>query len=303
MKNIFIALSFVVFASSALAEQKDSNGGSGVAAEFIEAAHDLIERLAVTPVAGVDSQALKIAINETKVVTKKNLTLRGDAVDAINYPKRKLIEVSVTRWNKLALTPWVKLQLAFHEYLGILGIDDTGYKISRQIFNSDLCDRTPALVRAIEKTIHRTCDEVTLRDLSYITDLTVSKLEMFNPSDFKDMMFLARLKVITQLPQITITKEFTKLLPAIFTLDVSADEVVVEPGAFINSTLSFLELSNVKLKEGSLKGLKAEIVLITNIPQHSLIENLEAEFATEDYACSADDNSKPGLFTLACQKI
>ena len=303
MKNIFIALSLFLFASIAIAEQKDSNGGSGVAAEFMEAAHGLIARLYSKPIAEVDLKSFAAAVAETKVVPKKSLKLRGDAVDAINYPSRKLIEVSVLRWNKLTMTPWVKQQLVFHEYLGILGIDDTGYKVSRQILNSDLCSRTPGLIRSIEGTIRRNCDEITLKDLSYITDLIVTKLELFKASDFRDMMFMRRLQIISELPLITINKEFTKLLPAIFSLDVEAKEVVIVPGAFENSTLTFLQVANPQLIRGSLRGLRAEILMFTYIPNKNLIEKLEEELATEDYSCSTTDSSVPNFFNLACQKI
>lgn len=301
MKLLIVLMSFL--ASTAFAGIKDGGGGSGVAAEFVELAHDLEKRLESKSIPGVDVEAFRKAVNETKVITKRNLKLRGATVDAINYPGLKLIEVSVTRWNKLTKTPWVKLQIVFHEYLGILQIDDSNYQISRQILNSDLCNRTPGIVAAVETAVRRSCDQVTLHDLSYVTDLTIRELDRFKASDFKDLTFLARLEINSEILNITIDRELTKNLPALFTLMVTTPQTVVEPGAFVNSTLSFLQLANPQLRKGSLRGLKAEIVMFTNVPGEAAALKLQEALATEDYACSADENATRGVFTLGCQKI
>ena len=308
MKNILIA-AITLFLLSACTEQKleqkDSNGGSGVESEFVEAAKSLIQRLKQKPIEGVDVTAFEAVVAQSKIVIKKDLDLRGRSVDAINYPALKLIEVSVSRWNSLANTPWVKLQLVFHEYLGLLGIDDTNYRVSRNILSSDACNRSAAVVAAIETELRRSCDEVTLKDLSLVTRLAISKLEKLVLSDFKDLQNLGKLEINSEIPSLELTPEFLKLLPKLFNLDVVAREIIVKPLTFANSRNDFkyLRLENPRLEEYGIKGLKAQIVLFEGVAGGHITSELEKALNHESYACGRVADDVPETFTLACQKF
>jgi hypothetical protein len=57
----------------------------------------------------------------------------GMKVDALNYPKLKLIRFNYGRTFTTMMAPRQGLQLLVHEYLGIAGVDDRDYSVSEKI--------------------------------------------------------------------------------------------------------------------------------------------------------------------------
>jgi hypothetical protein len=57
----------------------------------------------------------------------------GMKVDALNYPKLKLIRINYPRAFLVMMAPRTSLQLIVHEFLGIAGIDDHDYSVSQRV--------------------------------------------------------------------------------------------------------------------------------------------------------------------------
>jgi hypothetical protein len=104
------------------------NGGDSYAQEFVAIGRDFLDRLRAAPDPAIPLQRLSDAVENTSVITKDKLELRGAEVDAINYPGSKRIELNRARWKETGEKE--KSSLALHEYLGIAGIDDSRYAVS-----------------------------------------------------------------------------------------------------------------------------------------------------------------------------
>ncbi|HVK62424.1 MAG TPA: hypothetical protein VM432_12780 [Bdellovibrionales bacterium] len=140
MKTAILALLFVVTFSTpvvASAGHESGNGGDAVASEFIITAVDLVDRIRDVGETRVRFGALLNAIATTEVHSVDDaLSLEnGLVVDALNFPKRKLILVNRARWQSLDSSSQLvaRLVLVLHEYLGIMGIPDRQYRVSRTI--------------------------------------------------------------------------------------------------------------------------------------------------------------------------
>jgi hypothetical protein len=112
----------------ALAGNELGNGGDSFAQEFISLGRSLVEQLKAKPDPKISEDALAAVVESTSVVTKDSLDLRGNEVDAINYPEAKRIELSRSRWQ--GYDQHQKVSLVLHEYLGISRVDDSSYQIS-----------------------------------------------------------------------------------------------------------------------------------------------------------------------------
>lgn len=111
-----------------------SNGGDSVAAEFTKVGRHIVEILRTQVNAAVSSEQFAQAVSTTLVASKDRTILRGNEVDAINYPSERRIEVSRIRWLENKDLVRRRYVLVMHEYLGILGIDDSRYQISENLF-------------------------------------------------------------------------------------------------------------------------------------------------------------------------
>lgn len=114
-----------------------SGGGDQYAAEFVQTGHFIVEWLKSTKVPQLDpritADAFEAAVNTTTVgTTDQPLVLDGATKDAINYPSERRIVISRDAWTRAA-TAYERNLLVFHEYLGIMGIDDSSYQNSRMI--------------------------------------------------------------------------------------------------------------------------------------------------------------------------
>jgi hypothetical protein len=112
-----------------------SGGGSGSAAEFSDIGYKAVKVLGTIPKFPVKGGDFEAAVKSTHVefVDQVLHDPNGLVVDALNYPDQKLIRVNLQRWLALAKSPADKYQLVVHEYLGILRIDDSGYRVSNLV--------------------------------------------------------------------------------------------------------------------------------------------------------------------------
>ena len=119
------------------AQQGGVGGGDSAELEFKAMGQGLAQRL--TKDLGsffpeVSTTAFSQAVKDTKVVmTSLELMLDGSPRDALNFPSEHKIEVNRQKWIKL--TPAKKASLAFHEYLGIMGLEHEDYSISDRLLS------------------------------------------------------------------------------------------------------------------------------------------------------------------------
>jgi len=137
MRFLALLMLFVLMVPPALASEghDQGNGGDLYAAEFVEAGERVLNLLRNNNSKDVDTAALELAVKRTKVEsTDKELRLGGLPKDAINYPSQGRIIFNRDRWIKLDAGQ--KPVLVLHEYLGILGLEDASYAISRRIIGA-----------------------------------------------------------------------------------------------------------------------------------------------------------------------
>jgi hypothetical protein len=78
----------------------------------------------------LSATTLKTTVQNTLVYSSEEdqVKLRGQIVDAINYPESKKIILNRTRWREAVLSD--KLKLVLHEYFGIIGVERDTYTAS-----------------------------------------------------------------------------------------------------------------------------------------------------------------------------
>ncbi|MGE0614230.1 MAG: hypothetical protein AB7P04_01205 [Bacteriovoracia bacterium] len=118
------------------------NGGDAYSQEFISLGGSLAARwheLGFTEALPVKQEAFQSATEKVRVIsTEEKLILRGEEVDAINYPLCKegetpethpcgKIRLNRSRWDALKDRRHRKVALVLHEYLGTLGTDETRF--------------------------------------------------------------------------------------------------------------------------------------------------------------------------------
>ncbi|WP_413557582.1 hypothetical protein [Bdellovibrio sp. HCB209] len=115
------------------------NAGDSFAAEFIMTAKDLVQHLKTLP--STELKGFKIetfigAIETTTVRSEQVLYYEdGREVEGINKPEQKLILINRRMWreNRVETETLHRYTFVLHEYLWIMGIDDTQYKVSAPI--------------------------------------------------------------------------------------------------------------------------------------------------------------------------
>lgn len=142
MKNLIVAAALMLTgASPALAGFDSGNAGDALSAEFIYTGRDVLQRLELAAAAGkpiYDTKKLRAVMETTEVVSKEKVELDGKERDAVNYPSRKLIEISRPRWKEYRKTSetHARLKIVLHEYLWMTGTDDTNYVKSEPIIRA-----------------------------------------------------------------------------------------------------------------------------------------------------------------------
>lgn len=139
-----VLLAFVAapLVAHAQASGKEGNGGHPVALEFVQRALAVVQlieeesdllpadfaRIPPTELREALSSAVVEVVNDNCV---PQLLPDGSCRAAINYPARKLIRVSAPAWA--GTSGDLQSALAFHEYLGLIGIEKSVYYISAQL--------------------------------------------------------------------------------------------------------------------------------------------------------------------------
>ena len=122
-------------ADLAYAGNESSGGGDPAELEFVSIGQGLMNGIkergdGALPL--IDLSSFQVAVERTTVSMKRSpLFLNGIERTAINHPKDLAIEVNRSEW--LRLKPVDKVALAFHEYLGIAGIEHDIYAVSSQL--------------------------------------------------------------------------------------------------------------------------------------------------------------------------
>jgi hypothetical protein len=167
------------------------NGGDEYAKSFIDMGLDIAESLAQHPLPGVKAEELVEAIHKTLVNSQEQLVLRGDEVDAINDPSMSPPRILISRksWDRMEAAPHRRAFLVLHEYLGIMGIDDSRYQISRLLDRAEVCDRHPVIRSSIEQSLKKSCFRIIADDLKYISNVGAQNSEALalRKSDFAGM--------------------------------------------------------------------------------------------------------------------
>lgn len=131
----------------AQAGRETGNGGDAIALEFKAAAIQVYTAINAgqTPAfPEVNMRDFQRALDETGLVVVDQVFIKGVEKDAANFPDKKLIEISRTRWLSVSSRYDRKLALVFHEYLGIMGIADSDYAISSRLLKSPTTNMTNA---------------------------------------------------------------------------------------------------------------------------------------------------------------
>lgn len=164
----------VVFAQNSFAQPRagteGGNGGDEYSKDFIEMGLNVLNTLNRLPIAGVDNVALLSAIQQTKVVSKPTLTHEGYEVDALNFPDpvNPYIEVSRAGWDRMAQSTFRRAFLVLHEYLGIMGVDDSQFHVSLLLDGARACPRFAGVRAELERRISKFCYDITQRDLHFL---------------------------------------------------------------------------------------------------------------------------------------
>lgn len=122
-------------------------GGDATSMEFKSFGTEIVNRLMAQNIGAFDlniayikstynikTMELKNTIEKVRVETTTSpLFLDGVRKDAINYPAESRVVLDINRWNQLSEA--LKRQLAIHELLGIMGVDDKDYSASFALIN------------------------------------------------------------------------------------------------------------------------------------------------------------------------
>jgi hypothetical protein len=134
LKNFFFLFSLLL-SPWAYGFWYTGNAGDVYSAEFILTGTDLVQRIQNSglPVSDlVDPALLRAAILKTTVHSEERVYNRGYEVDAVNLPNEKKIVINRSRWRDLRKSNETRNRylLVLHEYLYLMGINDTGFRYS-----------------------------------------------------------------------------------------------------------------------------------------------------------------------------
>ncbi|MFN3453844.1 MAG: hypothetical protein ACK41T_02715 [Pseudobdellovibrio sp.] len=143
MKRWLILIFFINLQNvqHAFAGWEHGNAGDSYAAEFIMTAKDILIKLKTLPYdrrEAINLDHFTGVLENTTVRTEEVLKyIDGKEVEAINYPDQKLILLNRTLWRtrRTSSETLARYTFVLHEYLGIMRIDDSQYKISGPIIS------------------------------------------------------------------------------------------------------------------------------------------------------------------------
>lgn len=140
MTSYAVLLLSLFFAFPSYATKIIGNGGDVYALEFVEYAGFIHRHIEHKSMRNLNPAQFIKAVDETKVEsTDAKLLLNNIPKDAINYPSARRIIFNRIRWSSMSEAE--RATLVFHEYLGIMGIDDSRYQISKSLLEDFRQDR------------------------------------------------------------------------------------------------------------------------------------------------------------------
>jgi len=189
-KSLFAAFALItclILSASAHAGVRDGGGGDAAEVEFSNIGKQLVTMLQAKGNLGFDLTALKSAVDATQVsMLRHQLFDKAVERDAMNYPAEKQIEVNRAYWIGLQAVP--KVELVFHEYLGIAGIEHDVYTISSTLVSLLGVDEITKMAAQALPNLNYHCvverenaDDARVRQACGETDLTTSAI--YNPSN------------------------------------------------------------------------------------------------------------------------
>jgi hypothetical protein len=124
-----------IFMSPCFAGSGTSGGGDAAEAEFSNIGKSVVSDLLNKHIqVGYDLNALSTAVANTQVTMVRHpITVEGQQRDALNIPSLKQIEVDRNNW--ISLQAEQKVELAYHEYLGIAGVEFNKYSSSQSLLS------------------------------------------------------------------------------------------------------------------------------------------------------------------------
>lgn len=181
-----LSTSISALAASSAGGIDRGNGGDEYSQEFVAIGYELVESLMKEPLAGVDAKALLQAVEGTKVIsTSQRLILRGQEVSAINDPMASppTILLNQSAWKRMEQEKHKQVFLAFHEYLGILGINDSNYQVSLRLDRAKVCERHSAVRSEIERELKKSCYRIIPDDLKFVNSIGLDGTEITEVSN------------------------------------------------------------------------------------------------------------------------
>ncbi|CAN5576008.1 hypothetical protein BH10BDE1_BH10BDE1_32990 [soil metagenome] len=145
MKSLILIALVLFLGSISFAGNSVGNAGDITAMEFSWTTALAIKRLresVLTKEQSAQLNAIEEKLKIVRVTSLPKLILKGIEVNAINYPKEDVIEVSQDGWALVKKSTAVsRLGFSLHEFLGVAGYDDTGYKLSKGLTDRIRDDR------------------------------------------------------------------------------------------------------------------------------------------------------------------
>jgi hypothetical protein len=197
------------------------NGGDIVSQEFITTGYRIAAALRVNPVQGVSPDEFLMKVATVQVYSKDKVVLNGEEVSAANYPSQNKIYISKKRWkgNRNILH---RAYLVFHEYLWMMGIDDTNYRVSHKLVLTQL----PSSKDYLRVIANRTTlsllesDEIDVNYAEYTSAIKHSELDFYTQYQIKDFFTELGLEtisyhtVILDGEEVSISKAYRIQLPS-----------------------------------------------------------------------------------------
>jgi hypothetical protein len=138
MKKILYAIVFLIYTCASSAGQ-ETHGGDAVVSDFLFIAYSAQKKCEQSKnqkeLPPHFCKKFLLALDKTFILSSEKVELNQNEVDAINMPTNNppQIVINRSRWLSPLYSDEYKENLAVHEYLSILQIDDKNYLTSRKI--------------------------------------------------------------------------------------------------------------------------------------------------------------------------
>jgi hypothetical protein len=180
MKRIQILfLSMLLFGKLTHSQSNIGNGGDAFAAEFIASARDTVQYfswVSLSDLPEFNPLAFAQSVEKVKVSSLPRVFVGQTEVGAANYPNKQQIVVSQSFWPKYNQNQ--RMVLVLHEYLGVMGVNDTNYRLSGIVYQRIQQASTTPNGRPIA---------ITLTELvgGYVLDATVPNSKVLSQESYK----------------------------------------------------------------------------------------------------------------------